>query len=706
MLRSRELTGAEAADERIRLIEAELHVQATRITVAHAQAAEAAGTERAERIGDTRVLSDAVVGAQTELARARATHDILQQRHEVLQQEHDLLQQQHAQVRNELNTERVMRSEALAALDVKLGLEEGIRTFTEWVATTPLDRRPLVSVILPTLGERPKLLSQSLASIRSQSHANFEVVVVGPTGLRLPTEFDSDSRFRVVAGSFATVGRSRNAGLAASAGEYIAYIDDDNTMGPHWLRAVVWSLGHDRDVDVVYGARLHESITNHKTGPSAFWHFEPVWRPELLEQFNMIDTNALAHRAGLAEARWDEDLPVLVDWDLAIRLTADGRVRPLPVRACTYTTGAMARLSDGGIAAFHRGEVVTRARAARPLRLLSYSHSQPRTSEAYIESEIAVLSTNFQVAAGSDAPGQEHVPSSVVHLGKLQPAIEQFRPDLLLFHYADVAARHRATCEREGVPYAVRLHSYDEAVSSIDDLLRDPFCLGIWAFPSSKQRLEESGLVRSSEGLHALPALFDGFDRLPHPPGPRSGVLYTSAALPKRNWEQLEQLLVAAQRVERRVILGTCDGHEEFAPVLAARIAAVDPRIDVRIDVPNADVLRLMAVTSSLVYLGSSTHAVGNPRSVVEAWLSGVIPLLPDTPDAHCFGGAHARYFSSIAQAAEIVQEIERAGTSLIHERTANLDHAMHVHASAQTKRGFGAEVRQAFARFEARQQA
>ena len=55
----------------------------------------------------------------------------------------------------------------------------------------------------------------------------------------------------------------------------------------------------------------------------------------------------IAHRAGLAEARFDESLREMGDWDLFLRLTKDAPPLPLPAIACYYTTDAPNRSSYG-----------------------------------------------------------------------------------------------------------------------------------------------------------------------------------------------------------------------------------------------------------------------------------------------------------------------------------------------------------------------
>lgn len=107
------------------------------------------------------------------------------------------------------------------------------------------DRRPRVSVVVPVYNGAP-FLAEALASVLAQSYEPLEVVVVD--------DGSSDSSARV-AMSFAGVrclrqpnrgvAAARNAGVAASSGELVAFIDQDDRWTPAKLRRQVPYLqGH------------------------------------------------------------------------------------------------------------------------------------------------------------------------------------------------------------------------------------------------------------------------------------------------------------------------------------------------------------------------------------------------------------------------------------------------------------------------------
>jgi GT2 family glycosyltransferase len=90
-----------------------------------------------------------------------------------------------------------------------------------------------VSVIVVSRG-RPEALKRCIAGVARLSHPRFEVVVVAdPAGLRALAPWAG--RIRAIAFDEANIARARNLGLAAAAGEIVAFIDDDAVPEPLWL---------------------------------------------------------------------------------------------------------------------------------------------------------------------------------------------------------------------------------------------------------------------------------------------------------------------------------------------------------------------------------------------------------------------------------------------------------------------------------------
>ena len=129
---------------------------------------------------------------------------------------------------------------------------------------------PLVSVVINTV-DRAQSLAALLAALEQQEGPCFEViVVVGPTQdstLALLERYAG--RLRVLRCPRANLGESRNIGLLAARGEFVAYIDDDAAPCRTWLAQVVAAFT-SADVALVGGSvhlvHPYQPVLQHRLG--------------------------------------------------------------------------------------------------------------------------------------------------------------------------------------------------------------------------------------------------------------------------------------------------------------------------------------------------------------------------------------------------------------------------------------------------------
>jgi predicted AlkP superfamily phosphohydrolase/phosphomutase len=246
-------------------------------------------------------------------------------------------------------------------------------TTTAWLAGVEVDEKDLVSVITPTY-QRPHLLARAIASVQAQTYQRWEMVVVddGSQTAAPVVEAASDPRVRLIEADHLGPTAARNRGLDAAEGSIVAYLDDDNTFDPGWLKAVAWAFQVHPASDVLYGARLiDDDLRVHGTGDGGWpmLHFEP-FDFSALEAGNLADMGTIAHRAGLPEARFDERLWEYGDWDLLLGLTEHRTPLELPAIALRYhTTGTRLSGAHAGDDAVVREKWSARGDARRAAQL-------------------------------------------------------------------------------------------------------------------------------------------------------------------------------------------------------------------------------------------------------------------------------------------------------------------------------------------------
>jgi glycosyltransferase involved in cell wall biosynthesis len=226
-----------------------------------------------------------------------------------------------------------------------------VRAVMDWVAHATVRSTPLVSVVLPTR-DRAAFLPRAIASVHAQTYPHWELLVVDDGSVdETPAMLAgiADTRVRTFRSDGAGVCGARNVALPRARGEIIAYLDDDNLMHPGWLKAVAWGFEQRPEDEVLYGALIADDPLPIDPGARRDLprlYFYPYEHRALVEA-NIADIGCIAHRAGLAEAHFDESLRVLGDWDLFLRLTRERPPLALPAIACFYTTDAPNRLNHG-----------------------------------------------------------------------------------------------------------------------------------------------------------------------------------------------------------------------------------------------------------------------------------------------------------------------------------------------------------------------
>jgi glycosyl transferase family 2 len=242
----------------------------------------------------------------------------------------------------------------LAALERTVadhGRQLHVRAVMDWIERATLTSAPLVSVVLPTR-DRRDLLPRAIDSVQKQSYGNWELLIVDDGSVDGTAEFLAGlagERLRCFRHHGAGACAARNVALPQARGDLIAYLDDDNMMHPGWLKAIAWGFEQRPEANVLYGAYVVDDagrIFQKKSGDLPRLFFLPYDYYEVARR-SIADIGCIAHRAGLPEARFDESLREMGDWDLFLRLTRTAPPLALPAIACFYTTDAPNRLSHG-----------------------------------------------------------------------------------------------------------------------------------------------------------------------------------------------------------------------------------------------------------------------------------------------------------------------------------------------------------------------
>ncbi len=366
-----------------------------------------------------------------------------------------------------------------------------------------------VSVIVPTFN-RPELLARALESLAAQTldSSRFEVLVVNDCGLdpgAVVSEFAGDLHVTLLATpENSGLAATRNVGIDAATGRYVAFLDDDDCFYPEHLQLLLDEADRLGGETIVYSdaVKLVESDSGEAMlrqmilAPATFSY------DRLLLNNYIHAMSPLVPRAALTElGGFDETLRALEDWELWLRLgarfafhhvlraTADYRVRmgavnnttrelPLHVR-CTERVYERYPAPVGSQLAADRATYLSQHRQ------LAEQHAF-RLSVALVgASDIGQLLTGIERALASHGgQGVEYlayVPTELADANAeaLQQLDRELRGALVLVRGADIAPEAAcAVLERKAAGTRFeRMLLGDEAAATDTATDIDDFCI-------------------------------------------------------------------------------------------------------------------------------------------------------------------------------------------------------------------------------------
>jgi glycosyltransferase involved in cell wall biosynthesis len=150
------------------------------------------------------------------------------------------------------------------------GAELSREQLTEAIATLPAQpdlprlvrpqdsRLPSISVVIPSMLERPDGLRACLDSLAELDYPDYEVIVVDNRPADAPPFQIAGAR--VVREPLSGISAARNRGLTAAGGEIIAFTDDDVEVDPAWLLAIALRLEAHPEESCVTGLTLPREL--------------------------------------------------------------------------------------------------------------------------------------------------------------------------------------------------------------------------------------------------------------------------------------------------------------------------------------------------------------------------------------------------------------------------------------------------------------
>ncbi len=228
----------------------------------------------------------------------------------------------------------------------------------------------LVSVIIPCYNHG-RYLPDALDSVLAQTHTDWEAIVVDD-GSTDDTQsvaqgyVERDTRVQYVYQPNAGLSAARNAGIGVARGDYLAFLDADDSWEPAFLEATLSAIKAQPDLAGVYCGTMFVDEKGEPLRRGGNQTLDGAGTRARLLRGGFFPVHAVLVRArAVGEVKlFDTALTSLEDWDLWLRITAQGDLAGVPERLARYRLVAGSMSTD--VERMHRNRIAVLAKQFGP----------------------------------------------------------------------------------------------------------------------------------------------------------------------------------------------------------------------------------------------------------------------------------------------------------------------------------------------------
>ena len=195
-------------------------------------------------------------------------------------------------------TERIHKEYAKLNLSETNNLEKK-SDYRKWIEknerdilqTKPLQKKPLVSIITPTYNTQKRYLTEMIESVLAQTYTNWELCIADDASTQpetLKTLQYYEKRYKNIKVTYREknghISQASNSALSLATGEYVVFLDHDDTLSPNALYEMVKKLNENPKLKLIYSDEDKIDKNSKRYNP----HFKSGWNPDMFFSQNYI----------------------------------------------------------------------------------------------------------------------------------------------------------------------------------------------------------------------------------------------------------------------------------------------------------------------------------------------------------------------------------------------------------------------------------
>jgi len=155
----------------------------------------------------------------------------------------------------------------------------------------PLKFSPLISIIVPTYNTDKKYLIEMLESVLAQTYKKWELCIADDASSNdetIEVLKKYESKYKNIKVTYRKnnghISRTSNSALELATGEYIVFLDHDDTLAPNALYEIAKKLNENRELKFIYTDEDKIDENGNRYEP----HFKSGWNPDMFLSQNYI----------------------------------------------------------------------------------------------------------------------------------------------------------------------------------------------------------------------------------------------------------------------------------------------------------------------------------------------------------------------------------------------------------------------------------
>ncbi|MDD5358537.1 MAG: glycosyltransferase [Candidatus Nanoarchaeia archaeon] len=182
----------------------------------------------------------------------------------------------------------------------------------------------MISYITPTLWQRPEFLLLAEISLYQQTYDHIQWIIVSDREQTIPLKHLVPTKI-IIKKKLDNVSKARNEGIRQSAGEYIAFLDDDNLKRFDFGEQMIENI-KDKDTVFCFAETLKNNVIIGQH------HISTIEYKQAFQIGNFYFTEEMLCRKDFLTkiGMFDETLNASEDYDLALRILQHGIVGLVP----------------------------------------------------------------------------------------------------------------------------------------------------------------------------------------------------------------------------------------------------------------------------------------------------------------------------------------------------------------------------------------